>query len=361
MNARIVCIALLISIMAGVDRAMAQAQAAAPATPPATNPAAGARGARGRGGLTGPPLTPEDTAEIAKNMDLPTYGPNMADGDYSTGPNYTPAVEETARPGVPQGKIINFVMNSADSKFYPGTPPFTRKVAVYVPAQYVAGSPTPVIVSCDQYGLNYHLSTILDNMIADHRVPSMCAVMIANGGSERSVEYDTVSPKYTEFVEAEVLPRAEKEAGIVITKDPKARMTFGGSSGGICAFTMAWFHPELYGRVLSYSGTFVNLQHSDAVPHGGWEYLEHLIPNNPAKPIRVWIEAAQNDNGGTTGSAGFHNWIIANDRMAKVMKEKGYHYQFVFAKGAGHTDSKAINQTLPDALEFVWKDYQPAK
>jgi enterochelin esterase-like enzyme len=185
----------------------------------------------------------------------------------------------------------------------------------------------------------------------------MCAVMIANGGAERSMEYDTVSAKYTDFVESEVLPRAEKEAGVTLTKDPDGRMTLGGSSGGIAAFTMAWFHPELYHRVVSYSGTFVNLQHSDDVPHGGWEYHEHLIPGSPAKPIRVWIEAAQNDNGAATASSAFHNWVIANLHMAQVFKAQGYHYQFVYAKNAGHTDAKVINQTFPQALEYVWKGY----
>jgi enterochelin esterase-like enzyme len=194
-------------------------------------------------------------------------------------------------------------------------------------------------------------------MIADHRLPMMCAVMIANGGAERSVEYDTVSAKYADFVESEVLPRAEKEAGVKLTKDPEGRMTLGGSSGGIAAFTMAWFHPELYHRVVSYSGTFVNLQHSPEVPHGGWEFHEHLIPNNPAEPLRVWIHASQNDNGAGTASSAYRNWVIANLRMADVLKTKGYHYQLIYAKNAGHTDGKVISETLPQALEFVWQGY----
>ena len=89
--------------------------------------------------------------------------------------------------------------------------------------------------------MHYDLPTILDNMIADHRLP----VMIANGGAERSMEYDTVSVKYADYVEGEVLPRAEKEAKVKLTKDPEGRMTFGGSSGGAVSFTMAWFKPEL--------------------------------------------------------------------------------------------------------------------
>ena len=184
--------------------------------------------------------------------------------------------------------------------------------------------------------------------------------MIANGGgdaqgSQRGLEYDTVWGKYAEFVEAEVLPRVEKDYQVRITKDPDARMTLGGSSGGAAAFSMAWFHPEWYRRVLIYSGTFVN-QHPDAEnPHGAWEYHEHLIPQNPAKPIRIWMHVSQNDNGATQASAGLHNWPIANLRMADALKAKGYHYQFIYAKNAGHTDGRVIAQTYPQALEYVWK------
>jgi enterochelin esterase-like enzyme len=257
--------------------------------------------------------------------------------------------------------MVTFTMSSADSKIFPGTgTPFKRNVAVYVPAQYVPGTAAPFIVSCDQYGLSPrtgHFQNTLDTMIADHRLPALCAVMVASGGSERSLEYDTVWSKYADFVEAEVLPRAEKEAGITLTKDPEGRMTYGGSSGGIAAVSMAWFHPELYHRVVAFSATLVNLQHSDEYPHGGWEYPEHLILNNPPKPLRIWIETAENDNGATTASANYRNWVIANERMAAALKAKGYHYQFVFAKNAGHTDSKVMSQTAPQALEFVWKDY----
>jgi len=190
--------------------------------------------------------------------------------------------------------------------------------------------------------------------------------MVANGGgdgqgSERGLEYDTVSPKFAEFAENEILPRVEKDYGVHLSKDPDARMTLGGSSGGAVAFTMAWFHPDLYRRVLCYSGTFVNQQSplNPQSPHGAWEYHEHLIPESPVKPIRVWFEVGERDNGATTSAAGLHNWVLANIRMAKVLKAKGYQYQFIYAKNAGHTDGKVIAQTLPQALEWTWKGYRP--
>ena len=324
-------------------------------------PKAGAPAAK-KGGPPAAPITPAEQAEIDTLSALPAWKAGDGDGSYSVGPMYSPAPEQTAREGVPHGKLLTFTMDSAESKFYPGLngATFKRDVTVYVPAQYVAGKPAAVIVSCDAYGArNNQLPNILDNLIADKRLPVIVAIMIANGGTERSMEYDTVSAKYAEFVEAEILPRVEKDAGVVITKDPDGRMTLGGSSGGVCAFTMAWFHPELYRRVLSYSGTFVGLKRDDSAPHGAWEYHENFISKSPAKPLRVWLHVSENDNGAKTTGTAFRNWVIANKHMTAELKAKGYHYQFVYAKAAGHTDGKVIAQTYPQALEWVWQGYKP--
>jgi len=340
-----------------------------PAPAPAVANAAGrgaGRGASGRGNFAGrgpAQQSAADIAEIGKLMNLPAWGTNLATGDYSIGPAYPTAPELAKRIGVPEGKVTEFVMNSAESKFYPGVngAAVQRHVCVYVPAGYVAGTEVPVIVSADAYGMRYNLPTILDNMIYDQRLPAMAAVMIDNGGGGRSLEYDTVSSKYVEFVEAEVLPRAEREANVKLSKNPDARMTLGGSSGGAAALTMAWFRPDLYHRVLSYSGTFVNLRNGPEAPLGAYEYIEHLFPNSEKKPFRLWIQVSENDNGSKTPSEGRRNWVTANSRLAKILKDKGYDYEFVYAKGAGHTQRKVIDNSLPQALEYLWLDYKPAR
>jgi enterochelin esterase family protein len=356
------CAALNLNLASAADATNAPAVAA---TPPGTNAPAGARGG-GRGPQL--PLSDTDKAEIATLDSFPAWPPGAGDGNYFVGPMYAPAPEQTPKDGVPKGRVEKFTMHPADSKFFSDTglrgTSSNRTVTVYIPSQYVPGTPAPIIVSCDGYGArNNQLPNILDNMIADHRLPPIIAVMIANGGgdgpgSERGLEYDTVWGKYAEFVEAEILPKVEKDYGVTITKNPDGRMTLGGSSGGSAAFSMAWFHPELYHRVLTYSGTYVAQVRDAENPHGAWGYHETLIPNSPPKPLRVWLEAGERDNGATTGSAGFHNWLIANIHMANVLKDKGYHYQFIYAKGAGHTDGKAIAQTYPQALEWVWQGYQ---
>jgi enterochelin esterase-like enzyme len=207
----------------------------------------------------------------------------------------------------------------------------------------------------------------LDNLIAEHRVPVMVAISIGNGGgdaqgSERGLEYDTMSGRYAEFVEREVLPLVENKCAVKLTRDPDGRATMGGSSGGSCALSMAWYHTDLYHRVLAYSGTFVNQQwpHNDETPHGAWEYHEHLIPDSPVKPIRIWLEVGDRDNFNPNAMRdNMHDWVLANERMARVLADKGYRYQFVFARNAGHTDRGVKQQTLPEGLEWLWQGYRP--
>jgi enterochelin esterase-like enzyme len=293
---------------------------------------------------------------------------SRADSDFTIGPDYTNAPELTPRAGVPHGAIHEFTMDSADSKIYPGIKgPYARQVWVYVPEQYVAGTPSPFIIVQDGKGYTNRLPVILDNMIADRRLPAMIAVMINSGGgdgrgSERGLEYDTVSTQYTTFIETEVLPVIEKNYHIKFTSDPEGRATMGGSSGAACAFTMAWFRPDLYRRVLSYSGTFVNQQSpmNPDSPRGAWEYHARLIPQTDAKPLRVWLEVGEHDNGWQRDEASLHNWVLANQRMAAALKAKGYSYEYVYCVGAGHVDRKAVGQTLPGALEWLWKVYSPS-
>ncbi len=314
------------------------------------------------------------------------------DGNFIIGPDYAPAPEMVVQAGVPVGTIHEFTMDSADSKIYPGiaraynalterrdpygnrlaapfaeesvAAPYKRKVWVYVPAQYVPGTPAPFIVVQDGHSYVKWLPTVLDNLIAAHRVPVIVAVMVDPGGgdaqgSERGLEYDTLSGRYSDFIESEVLPKIVKNYGIVFTSDPNGRAAMGGSSGAAAAFTMAWYHPERYHRVLSYSGTFVNQQSPEnpATPRGAWEYHAHLIAQSKRKPLRIWLEAGSKDLHYDDPESTYHNWPMANKRMAAVLKAKGYQYQFVFAVGAHHVDNRVIEQTLPEALQWLWCGY----
>lgn len=337
-----------------------------------------------------PPTRDAHTAGYVVSQDLPdgTLPPPNKDGNFVLGPTHTPVADSVQQDGVPRGKVTELLLNSADSKRYPGimrepgtfgTPdpndpaklvvttshpaPYTRRVTVYVPKQYVSGTAAPFIIGAD--GPDSLLFATLDNLIAAKRVPAMIAISISNGGgdaqgSERGLEYDTMSGLYAEFVEHEVMPVVEAKLGVKLTHDPDGRATMGGSSGGSCALIMAWFHPEWYHRVLTYSGTYANQQWPQVpqYPHGAWEFHERLIPATPRKPLRLWLEVGDRDLlNPNVMRDGMHDWVAANEKMAQVLAAKGYHYQFLFAQNAGHTDRAVKQQTLAEALEYVWQGY----
>jgi len=372
---RLLVTALSICLLGGAGSALAQTSPA-PATPPRRTP---------------PPTRDPNTPGYVKAKELPdgANAPVNEDGNFILGPTHTPSPETVVQDGVPQGTIYTFKMESKDSKIYPGiareqgtfgTPdpdnpaklnvttshpaPYTRTVTVYVPKQYVPGTAAPFIIGAD--GPDKLLFPVLDNLIAQKKVPAMIAISISNGsgdaqGSERGLEYDTMSGKYAEFVETEVLPLVESQYNVKLTKDPEGRATMGGSSGGSCALIMAWYHTEWYHRVLTYSGTYVNQQWpwNPETPGGAWDFHERLIPKTKRKPIRLWMEVGDRDNySPNIMKDNMHDWVVANENMAKVLADKHYHYQFIFAKNAGHTDRMVKQQTLAEALEYLWQGYK---
>ena len=339
-----------------------------------------------------PPIRDPHTKGFVEAKELPDteVPPLNEEGNFIIGPTHPTAPEMIVNPKISQGTIYNFTMKSEDSKIYPGimrdpgtfgTPdpnnpaklivttshsaPYTRKISVYVPEQYVPGTKAPFIVGAD--GPDTVLFIAMNNLIAEKKIPVMIGISISNGGgdaqgSERGLEYDTMSGLYAEFVEQEVLPLVEEKYNVKLTKNPDGRATMGSSSGGACAFIMAWYHTELYHRVLIYSGTFVNQQwpYQPPTPGGAWEFHQHLIPENQVKPLRIWMEVGDQDLlNPNVMRDNMHDWVLANENMAKVLAAKKYHYQFIFARNAGHVDGKTKRQTLPEALEWLWKDYEP--
>ena len=238
---------------------MASASLVVALNPPATAGAATPQTQAAPAPRPTPPTRDPNTAGFVRAKDLPdgTLPPIDVNGNFILGPTHTPAPEMTVQDGVPSGTIYNLTMSSADSKIYPGIAreagtfgtvdpddpaklvvttshpaPYMRRLTVYVPKQYVAGSTAPFIVGAD--GPDQLLFTALDNLIAQKRVPAMVAISIGNGsgdaqGSQRGLEYDTMSARYAEFVETEVLPLVEKECSVKLTRDPEGERPWVGA------------------------------------------------------------------------------------------------------------------------------------
>lgn len=314
-------------------------------------------------GMQDPPIMEMPKDEV---KDPGTEG----DGDFTIGPNYADAPETKEKSGVPKGEVKEFTMNSKDSQIYRGQDSylkekgdFSRKGWLYIPAGYKGEKELPFMLvgdgSWDQH--RDLMSRVLNNLIADKKVPPMAVVFINPGplgggdgpGSQRSFEYDSVNGTFGDWVETEVLPKMTKDFGVKFTSNPEGRGTMGGSSSGAMAFTMAWFKPDKYRRVLTYSGTFVNRIQTAEHPQGAWEYHQKMIPQSDKKPLRVFIHVSDHDN----NFGGDNNWEQANRAMAKAFKDKGYHYRFQFSKDAGHIDGKVYRQTLPENLIWLWRGY----
>jgi enterochelin esterase family protein len=264
---------------------------------------------------------------------------------YSIHPD---SVEQSS---VPRGKLTQ--QPKWESKIYPGT---TRDWWVYVPAQYKPESPACVMVFQDGGGYKDFVPTVFDNLISKGDMPVTVGIFInpgtgpgEEGRGQRSVEYDTLSDRYPRFLLEEILPEVEKT--VKLRHDAASRAIAGISSGGICAWTVAWERPDEFSKVLSWVGSFTNIASGKTGREGGHNY-EAMIRKTPKKPIRVFLQDGANDLDNPNG-----NWPLANQQMARSLAAAGYDYQFVY--GQGFHSNRHGRSILPDSLRWLWRDYHP--
>ncbi|MBL8179805.1 MAG: esterase [Bryobacterales bacterium] len=281
----------------------------------------------------------------------------VVDGKAMGGRNDVPAylAESYAQPGVPQGKLSEKLAHT--SRIYDG---MTSEYWIYVPAQYDASKPAALMVwqdgqgHTDRNGAARTLNAI-DNLIHRKKIPVMIQVFISPGmkGSQRmrSVQYDTVNDTYARFLRDEIL--AEVQAKYNIRKDGYSRAIAGNSSGGICAFNVAWHQPDQFSRVLSRIGSFTSIQWKPGVLEGGNVY-PFKIRKEPQKNIRVWLQDGNQDLENSHGS-----WPLQNIQMANSLKMRGY--DFHFSWGGGTHNGAHGNAELPVAMEWLWRDYDAGK
>jgi enterochelin esterase-like enzyme len=311
-------------------------------------------------------------------------------GDFVVGPDYETDPDLKDK-GNPKGQSFEFSMTLADSKIFPGNDSTLdpkkavrkqRKIFVYVPAAYKDGTKAPLLVTFDGPSQMNLVRSALDNLTISkdpgRSLPAFIVIAVENGGndgkgSERGLEYDTMSDRHARFINDEVLPAVladEKVKAaypkIAFTADPWGKAVMGCSSGGAAALTIGWFRPDLFRRLITYSGTFVAQQADNApekakFPLGAWEYHSgmKLIEASPKKPLRIFTHVSENDLRANDAENTYHNWVMANRRTAAALKAKGYDYRFVFSKATNHCDGKVFQQTLADTLVWMWRGYRP--
>jgi enterochelin esterase family protein len=279
---------------------------------------------------------------LAMLLPCPLPAARAAD-DYHLGP------DSQEQPGVPKGKVTKY---SWTSTIFAGT---VRDYWVYVPAQYDPKQPACVMVFQDGGAYvndkgQFRVPIVFDNLIHKKEMPVTIGIFINPGAfpakepgqkprSNRSFEYDTLSDQYARFLEKEILPEVGKHWSL--RQDAAGRAICGISSGGICAFTVAWERPDLFSKVLSHVGSFTNIRGGDVYP-GRIRKTEH-------KPIRVFLQDGSGDLDNQHG-----NWPLANQQMAAALKFAKYDYRFVYGDG-GH-NGKHGGAILPDSLRWLWRD-----
>ncbi len=270
-----------------------------------------------------------------------------AAADYKLGPDSQP------QEGVPRGEVTKHRLTNSTA--FPGT---VRDYWIYVPKQYNAAKPACVMVFQDGGSYvntngQFRVPVVFDNLISKKEMPVTIGIFLNPGEvpaaepgqksrSNRSFEYDSLGDLYAKFVIEEILPEVGRSHNL--TKDPEGRAIGGISSGGICAWTVAWERPDQFRKVLSHIGSFTNIR--------GGHNCQALIRKAEKKPIRVFLQEGSNDLDNLHG-----NWPLANQEMVASLKFKGYDYKFEFGT-EGH-NGKHGGAILPDSLRWLWRDDQP--
>lgn len=268
---------------------------------------------------------------------------------------YKHGPDSLVQPGVPVGTVEQ--RRHVSTKVFPGT---ERDYWVYVPAQYTPDKPACLMIFQDGRGYvnkngQHRTPTVFDNLIHKGEMPVTIGVFINPGvipastpdgtpRKNRSFEYDSLGDRYARFLLDEFLPPLEQAYNI--SDNPDDRAIAGISSGGICAWTVAWERPDSFRKVLCHVGSFTNIR-------GGHNY-HAMIRKTDKKPIRVFLQEGENDLDNLHGS-----WPLANRQMASSLEFAGYDYKFVMGTG-GH-NGRHGGAILPESLRWLWRDHQKTK
>ncbi|MEM7077589.1 MAG: alpha/beta hydrolase-fold protein [Pseudomonadota bacterium] len=272
---------------------------------------------------------------------------------------YHPCPEAFPDAEVARGEVTKYA-DWRDSTLYPDT---VRDMFVYLPANRAADTPLNLLICND--GVGYltrqgaiRAGNVLDSLHASGEIEPTAAIFVNPGrppgaapmggttdydaaATQRSIEYDTMTPAYGEFLLQDVIPFVRAEHGIVLTDDPTRRTVCGISSGGICAFSAAWFHPDQFARVISHCGSYTNIR-------GGHNY-PYLIRSTERKNLRVFLQSGAND-----GKTLFGDWATANLAVAAALEYAGYDYRFEYGEG-GH-NLRHGGALFADTLRWLWAD-----
>lgn len=273
----------------------------------------------------------------------------LAGALFAAEPEFPLTEDSKPQPKVSKGTMIKDSYTAKEGSVFPGT---QREYQIYLPAGHDSSKPAAFMVFQD--GVLYQAPVVFDNLIAKKDIPPLAGIFIkpgvvpaANDNAlprfNRSYEYDSITPTYSQFLIDEFLPAIEAKHGFKLSADPNHAAISGNSSGGICAFMVAWHRPDRFRRVFTGVGTYVGIHGADQLPV--------LVRKFEPKPLRVFLQSGTGDNNLYCG-----DWWMANQMMERSLTWAGYDVNHAWGEG-GH-NQKHASQIFPDVLRWLWRDWQ---
>ena len=268
---------------------------------------------------------------------------------HAAEPEFPLTADSQPQTNVAKGTLLKDSYKAKASSVFPGT---EREYQIYLPAGHDKSKPAAFMVFQD--GVIYHAPVVFDNLIAKKDIPPLVGIFIKPGvvpaanenalpRFNRSYEYDSITPTYSEFLINEFLPDIESKHGLKLSTDPNHTAISGNSSGGICAFMVAWHRPDRFRRVFTGVGTYVGIHGADQLPV--------LVRKFEPKPLRIFLQSGTGDNNLYCG-----DWWMANQMMERSLTWAGYDVNHAWGEG-GH-NQKHASQIFPDVLRWLWRDWQ---
>jgi len=267
---------------------------------------------------------------------------------HAAEPEFPLTADSKPQEGIAKGQLIKDTYKARADSVFPGT---EREYQIYLPAGHDKSKPAAFMVFQD--GVIYQAPVVFDNLIAKKDIPPLVGIFIkpgvvpaANDNAlprfNRSYEYDSITPTYSEFLINEFLPDLESKHGLKLSTDPNHAAISGNSSGGICAFMVAWHRPDRFRRVFTGVGTYVGIHGADQLPV--------LVRKFEPKPLRIFLQSGTGDNNLYCG-----DWWMANQMMERSLTWAGYDVNHAWGEG-GH-NQKHASQIFPDVLRWLWRDW----